>query len=83
MESIRYCKVCKTIWERNYDVLCCCGENIEDIVHCHVKDTDITNEANFDGMKCIPFIEDCIEHYEKCVGLDGDCHEECKCKERP
>lgn len=36
--------------------------------HCHDKEE-----------RCIPFIEDCEEHYRNCS--DG-CHEECACQDR-
>ncbi len=67
MENIRACYECKTINECHDGLACIrCGECLSPETHCHDKNN-----------KCMPFIEDCMEHYEKCA---DNCHEECSCQ---
>jgi hypothetical protein len=40
---------------------------------CGLEETHCHDE----NEKCIPLIEDCLEHYENCG--DG-CHEDCSCQ---
>lgn len=69
----RYCRSCLNVMEHNPKAYCCdkCGECLEDILHCHDKE-----------LNCIPYINDCLEHFFKCKSEDHyDLHDECACKD--